>query len=162
MKKSHVIISLILLFSLVFLSGCEELVDLNKPDYIDVFVTCDVHTVLFPPMESMDDPQTLPAKYLQVNVEIIKAGGERVDGVVYSDSSGKTGSVSASFKLYREQPITCVANVAIESANAEYPEYTFNSDSKTIPWSEMYPANDFGDHVSKKVTLYVYGMAHES
>jgi hypothetical protein len=123
-----------------------------------VYVTCDVNVVLYPKMETMDDPQTIPSKYLEIKVEIIKAGGERADGTVYSDINGKTGPVSASFKLYREQPITCIANVVGSSAESDYPDYTFNSDSKTITWDEIYPANDFGDQVSKTITLDVYGM----
>ena len=55
-----------------------------------------------------------------------------------------------------------MANVAIENANFEYPDYTFNSDSKTIPWSEVYPAHDFGDSVTKTVTLTVYGTHKDS
>ena len=154
--------NIIFLFLIIGLSGCDELEDLNKPDYINVFVNCKVNVVLFPKMDSMDDPQTLPAKFLQLNVEIIKAGGERVDGTVSTDSNGETNIVSASFKLYREQPITCMANVAIENANFEYPDYTFNSDSKTIPWSEIYPAYNFGDTVTKTVTLNVYGTHKDS
>ena len=52
--------------------------------------------------------------------------------------------------------------MAVESAGTEYPDYTFNSDSKTIPWSEIYPANDFGELVTKTVRLTVYGMYKDS
>lgn len=158
MNRRPIVTGAVFLCMMIVLGGCEELEELDKPDYINVFVTCDVNVVLFPLMGSMDDPQTLPAKYLEINVEIVKAGGERVEQVVYSDITGKTGAVSASFKLYREQPITCIANVVGTSAETEYPEYTFNSDSKTIDWNDIYPANDFGDQVSRSITLNVYGM----
>ena len=143
------------------LSGCEKIEELNKPDYITVSVTCNVNAVLFPHMESMDDPQMIPAKDLKISVEIIKAGGERVSEVVSTDASGKTAQISALFKLYREQPISCIANVVYDSANADFPEYTFNGDSQTILWNEIYPTHDFGDQVSKTVTLNVYGMYND-
>ena len=154
-------ISIMSIILFIGLSGCDELEELNKPDYINVIVYCDVNAVLFPKMENMDDPQTLPAKFLQLNVEIIKAGGEKVQDTVSSYADGKTSSVYASFKLYREQPINCIANVVMESANKNYPNYTFNSDSKTITWNEIYPANDFGDTVRKYITLNVYGTHND-
>ena len=158
--KTGLIVFFFLVVILV-LSGCEELVELEKPDYISVSVTCEINAVLFPAMDSMDDPQMFPAKDLKVAVEIIKAGGERVNKVVSTDASGKTASVSASFKLYREQPISCIANVVYDSANTDFPEYTFNGDSQTILWSDIYPSHDFGDQVSKTVTLNVYGMYND-
>ena len=161
MKTKILIISIIFIFLSLSLTGCDELEDLNKPDYINVIVHCNVNAVVFPKMESMDDPQNLPAKFLQLNVEIIKAGGERVQDIVNIFADGTSSSVYASFKLYREQPITCIANVVMESANKNYPEYTFNSDSKTITWNEIYPANDFGDTVRKYITLDVYGTHKE-
>jgi len=162
MKKKILFTSIVSILLVLCLTGCEELEELNKPDYINVIVHCDINVVLFPKMESMDDPQTLPAKFLQLNVEIIKDGGERVQDIVTTFDDGKTSSVYASFKLYREQPITCIANVVMGSANKEYPEYTFNSDSKTITWNEIYPANDFGDTVRKYITLNVYGTHKDS
>ena len=97
--KKIMAIGTVLLFLIIMFCGCEELEDFKKPDYINIFVNCEVDVVLFPKMESMDNPQTFPAKYLQLNVEIIKAGGERVDGVVSTDANGRSGPVSASFKL---------------------------------------------------------------
>ena len=77
--------------------------------------------------------------------------------MVLTDDYGKTSQVTASFKLYREQPITCIGNVVTNSADLDYPDYVFNSDSHTISWSEIYPANDFGDSVTRTVTLSLYG-----
>jgi hypothetical protein len=158
MKKHLIVITMTLMLLAVGLSGCEELEEvLDKPNYITVFVTCSVNVVLFPKMESMDDPQSIPATNLQLHIEIIKAGGERKTEVVTTNTNGKTPEVSTSFNLYREQPITCIANPAIESVNNLYPNYTFNSDSHTIAWSEIYPSNDFGDQVTKIVILTIYG-----
>jgi len=157
MNSKMLFISLTSIILVIFLNGCDELEDLNKPNYIDVIVYCNVNALLFPKMESIDDPQTLPAKFLQLNVEIIKDGGERFQDMVNIFADGSSSSVYASFKLYRKQPITCIANVVMESAIKDYPDYTFNSDSKTITWNEIYPANDFGDTVRKYITLNVYG-----
>ena len=162
MNTKMLFISIVSIILILVLSGCEELEELNKPDYINVIVYCEVNAVLFPKMESMDDPQTLPAKFLQLNVEIIKDGGERVQDIVNIFDDGSSSSVYASFKLYREQPIICIANVVMESANKDYPDYNFNSDSKTITWNEIYPANDFGDTVRKYITLDVYGIHKDS
>lgn len=161
MNTKMLLICLVSIILVLCLSGCDDLENLNKPDYINVIVYCNVNAVLFPKMESMDDPQRLPAKFLHLKVEIIKAGGERVQDIVNIFEDGSSSSVYASFKLYREQPITCIANVVMESATKDYPDYIFNSDSKTITWNEIYPANDFGDNVRKYITLNVYGNHKE-
>jgi len=135
MNSKMLFISLTSIILVIFLNGCDELEDLNKPNYIDVIVYCNVNELLFPKMENIDYPQTLPAKFLQLNVEIIKDGGVRIQDMVNIFADGSSSSVYASFKLYMEQPITCIANVVMESAIKDYPDYTFNSDSKPITWN---------------------------
>ena len=51
------------LFLLIGFSGCEEF---DKPDYINVVINYKAEVVLFPKMETIDDPQSLPGKYIQV------------------------------------------------------------------------------------------------
>jgi hypothetical protein len=56
MNTKMLLISIMSIILFIGLSGCDELEELKKPDYINVIVYCDVNVVLFPKMESMDDP----------------------------------------------------------------------------------------------------------
>ena len=150
MNKHLMVIGVVILLLAVGLSGCEELEELNKPDYIWVHVYCHVKVVI----HNGSNP-SFPAEGIFVKLEIIKAGGERRSERFYTDARGTTG-LSEIVQLYREQPITCIANVDLESAE-QFPGYTFNGASHTISWNEIYPANDFGDKVYKTVDLVIVG-----
>ena len=155
MKKISILLIALMVISVGLLSGCEELEELNKPDYIWVHVYCHVKVVIH-----NDSDTSLPAKGVFVKLEIIKAGGERRSERFYTDAQGTT-SLSEIVQLYREQPITCIANVDLESAE-QFPGYTFNGASHTISWNEIYPANDFGDKVYKDVNLVIHGYKKEN
>jgi hypothetical protein len=148
-----------LMLLVVGLSGCEELEKLNKPDYITVTVTCWVSVFFGHDLEG-GGTMSYPASNVLVKVEIIKAGGERVSDLLSSDINGDCESVTGTFKLYREQPITCIANVILTTVE-QYPEYTFHSASHTISWNEIYPQYDFGDSVTKDVHLEISGKEKE-
>ena len=138
-----------LIFSTIVFSGCEELDD---SDYITVTVDCNVQV-------SVMDYSTLKmVKDALVRVEIVKAGGEKVSELVSTNDMGMgVQTVKGTFQLYREQPITCVANVILTSVE-QYSDFTFNSAVHTISWSEIYPAYNFGDSITRNVNLFIEGV----
>ena len=135
------------------LSGCEEMEALTKPDYITVTVVCYVSV-----KATYAEYDTMPVVSALVRVRIVKAGGERVEENVDSDPNGNCKSVTATFKLYKEQNIDCYANVDLLSTEDNYPGFYFNSDRYTIKWSDIYPAIDFGGSTQRVVRLTVIGF----
>ena len=148
-----IIVMITLVFSTIVFSGCEELDD---SDYITVTVDCTVQV-------SVMDYSTLKMiENALVRVEIIKAGGEKVSELVSTNDLGMgVQTIKGTFQLYREQPITCVANVVLTSVE-QYSDFTFNSAVYTISWSEIYPAYNFGDSVTRYVNLFIKGVRTES
>jgi len=146
-------ISIISLFVLVGLSGCEDLEEVN---YVTVTVNCDVEVLYSYNPES---GSVSPAEDLLINIEIIKAGGERVSKNILTDYKGDCRTVTGTFKLYKEQPITCIANVVYDSKLELYPDIVFNSQSKTIEWNEIYPKTDFGGSTSRNIQLTIFGYS---
>ena len=114
-------------FTMVVFSGCEELEELGKPDYITVTVKCSVRCMV----------AGEPAEGAICIIEIIKSGGERVSDLTTIDYAGLSyPEIQGTFKVYNQQSIVCVANVILESVN-KWSNYTFNSQSITIPWNEI-------------------------
>lgn len=141
---------------MIGLSGCNDLEEFTKENYITVTINCDVQVLYSYDPESS---AILPATDLLVNVEVIKAGGERVSQNIVTDYSGNCRTVTGTFKLYKEQPITCIANVVYDSGLEKYPDIVFNSQSKTYEWNEFYPKSDFGESTSKNVQLTIFGYS---
>ena len=140
---------------LTILSGCEEL---SKPDYITVNVICDISVYA----QYANDPNSnQPVVDALVNVEIVKAGGERVTKKLKTDSLGNCESVTATFKLYRDQPIAAIANIDLGSVESYYPDFTFNSATETVSWSNIYPLSDFGDTVQENIRLTITGIENQ-
>ena len=107
---------------LTILSGCEEL---SKPDYITVNVICDISVYA----QYANDPNSnQPVVDALVNVEIVKAGGERVTKKLKTDSLGNCESVTATFKLYRDQPIAAIAAV-LYPAETDYLYFVSKDDT---------------------------------
>lgn len=151
MNKKLIAIGIILGFLVVGLSGCEELEELlDKPDYITVTVNCLVEVYL---------DYNIIGKDILVRVEIIKAGGERVSEIIKTDAYGKSPKeVTGTFKLYREQSITCIANVILSSVEQNYSNHlVFNGASRTITWDEIYSASDFGESTEREIVLAIFG-----
>ncbi len=112
---------------MVGFSGCEELEELTKPDYIMVTVKCSVRCIV----------GGEPAEGAMFRIEIIKSGGEQVSDLTIIDYAGLSSpEIEGTFKVYNEQSIVCVANVILESVS-KWSNYTFNSQSITITWSEI-------------------------
>ena len=161
MNNKYISILILLILLTIFLCGCEELEKLDDPNYVNVVVTCSVDVKVRIPNTNMDDG-TYHETFIDgtlINVEIIKDGGERVTEVIASGlpSEGKQTSVQATFKLYKEQPINCIANVVLGSIPSEYSDYIFYGDSETIPWGEVYPTSDFSETSNKMVRLEIGG-----
>jgi len=149
--KTLVVVASVLLVSLG-LCGCDEFED--KPNYITVTVICSAKVTLY---DSGTGETTTPSGVVKVNIEIIKAGGERVSEVVLTpESGGETAEVSATFKLYKEQPIECIGNPVLSSLE-DYSGYSFSSAVYTIPWTNFYPAYDFGDSATERILLLIEG-----
>jgi len=135
--------------STLSLSGCDELEELSKPDYITVTVNCLVSVNIAGGVYGSD---------ILVRVEIIKAGGERVSEIIKTDTYGESlKEVTGTFKLYREQSITCIANVILSSVEQNYSGFTFNGASRTITWDDVYGLSDFGESTEREISLPIFG-----
>ena len=149
------IIIVLILFLTIALSGCDEL---NKPNYIIANVSCvvSVFARYYDPYE--DSIIDTIVTNVMVNVEINKAGGEKYTEIIYpedSEGSGKT-AISASFNVYKDQPLYFIGNIVLDTIPTEYSNYTFNSDIKKIEWSEINSNAEEGTF-SKTVTLTIVG-----
>lgn len=121
MNKKILSVSIIFLFLAVGLSGCEEIdYVLGTPEesknYVVVTVVADICV--------FNNTDNSPSVNEPVRIQIIKAGGERLDEVVTMNSGG-CSSATVVFNLYKEQPITAYAYPV------NHPE---NYESYTLPW----------------------------
>ena len=138
--KTKIIISLLGLLFIAgdFVGGCEEEEE-PKPDYITVNVTTNGQILT----EIPNNPILFCDNLIQdipVRVDVIKAGGERFNFYTTTDISCKFTSETATFKLYREQPIEIIAYVEIVPGG-----YTQVRGVDYLSWDEVYPAYDFGN-----------------
>jgi hypothetical protein len=131
------------------LSGCEEL---GKPSFITVKVRCDVIVRARNGSIQHNVPDAM------VLIEIIKTGGKKVSEQVETDTYGQSKYIEEDFKLYRKQLITCKANLYLESLVENFSGYTFNSAEETILWNDIYGPNEFGNYVTKSISLYIVGF----
>ena len=152
-NKHLIVIGIIVILLAVGLSGCEEFEEFQKPDYITITVNCETW------VEYKDiNGQSWAVEDALVRVEIIKDGGERVTELVSSDAGGQCEIVTGTFNLYKEQPITCIANVVLTSIEEKYPKVIFGSCVETIEWRHVYPSYDFGESCSTVVSLELFGI----
>lgn len=138
----------------ISLSGCDELEELGKEEYIIVTVNCDAQ-VFAKYANDPNSPQPIPGAF--VDVSIVKAGGERIEKTVKTDSAGKGETVSRIFHLYKEQSIVCYANVMLATVQGNYPGFVFNSAIETIAWEDIYPLTDFGKSTTRTIPLSIIG-----
>ncbi|MDG6218635.1 MAG: hypothetical protein QCI00_04250 [Candidatus Thermoplasmatota archaeon] len=121
MKTKTLVFLIVFSFLMVGFSGCEELEE-SDPNYIVTTVTANINSEYF-----ITETEGYPNVGVNVRVQIIKAGGERIDEIVSTDSNGWT-SATATFKVYKEQPIEIIANLV------DYPSV---HDSDKITWEEI-------------------------
>jgi len=112
------------LFTFLLLIRCEEVLD--KINYIEVTVKGKV-AVLYLDVATNTILVDEGVAGVPVKMSLIKDGGERVEETGITDNSGKT-SITATFKLYKEQPI------AFKAIMEEEP-FSFNS--KEITWEQV-------------------------
>jgi hypothetical protein len=156
MFQKLIIFTLVLMLVSLGIGGCQEF-GCSNVNYIAVSVNANV-CVAF--ADGKEPPTSVMWSGAQVKIEIIKAGGERVQIDKYTDSSGCTETVSHFFEVYKEQPV----QVKVRPIYGEIPEFagggyldyslhTYSNNVATLLWSDIYPANDFGDSYIWDVTV---------
>lgn len=128
----------LLLIAGAFGEGCEE--EEPKPDYITVNVTIKGGVYV---KHTGNEILVCTALHqgITIRVDVIKAGGERFNYFPITNAmSCKFETGTATFKLYREQPIEIIAYVEeVESGYTQVRGVDF------LSWDEVYPSHDFGD-----------------
>jgi hypothetical protein len=139
--KAKIIISLVglLVISGAFLGGCDE--EEPKPDYITVNITIQGW---LNQADSLNAPSVTwecseVCKNHQVKIKMQKDQGETFEEIKVTNAQCSFSS-TASFKLYRQQPIEMWA-----SSKNDIPGYSEYGAYKRITWDEVYPVYDFGD-----------------
>ena len=150
--KKKVILSFLgfLMIAGAFGEGCED--EGPKPDYITVNITLQGW---LNQVDSLNAPgQTWlcseVCKSHQVKIKIQKDQGEMVEEIKVTNDQCSF-NLSASFKLYREQPIEMWA-----SSNNDIPGYSEYGAYRILTWDEVYPANDFGDTYNHYQTMEIF------
>lgn len=130
-------------WELSFLKGCESV------NYITVVVQTEACIAVSDGKVPANSTMWSGA---QMHIEIEKAGGERVTFDKTTDSGGCTGSVQGAFEVYKEQPVKVIVkptggNLPNLLGGAEWngSDYRVSNNVKTLNWTDIYPANDFGD-----------------
>jgi hypothetical protein len=139
--KTKIIIPLLALLFIAgdFIGGCEE--EEQKPDYISVNINLQGWLNQADSLNA--PPQTWECsevcKSHQVKVKIQKDQGEFVEEIKVTNDQCSF-NLSASFQLYREQPIEMWAR-----SNNDIPGYSEYGGYRILTWNDVYPAYDFGD-----------------
>jgi len=147
MKKHITILGVCLLFITLSFSGCELLEE--EADYITVVVVADVLVGLL-------DYQGYPleidfAEGVPIQITMTKAGGERTIVNRVTDVAGSVDGATGTFKVYKEQPVECIA-----TATGSYKDYaTVAPDYDTLSWEQIDAAADFGGTYTWTVSLFI-------
>ncbi len=136
MKNFLTIIGVCLLFITLSLSGCELLEE--EKDYITVVVVVNVLVSLLD--AKGDFVITDIAVGTPIQITMIKDGGERTILNRVTDEAGLVNGGTGSFKVYKEQPVECIA-----TATGAYKTYAPVAPYiETLSWEEVDAAADFG------------------
>lgn len=147
MDKRFAAIWIILLFLTLCFSGCELLE--TKPDYITVTCSAEIDIAC---RDKNNDNLKIFVSGLPIRVDFVKAGGERSTLTCTSDIFGIATTGTASFKLYKEQPIEVTMTVQggyLDFHPKEPVQY------KTLTWDEVDAAADFGGSYAWKPYFFV-------
>jgi len=152
--KTKIIISFLglLLIAGAFTEGCEE--EEPKPDFIKVLVSVD--GTLWRKQVGTGDRYCDSLCYnVPIKVVITKDGGENF--ILYpttpaTDCYYQTDRF-VSFNLYRDQPIEVEV-----STQFVHEGHTLSEGYKLLEWSDVYPANDFGEEYSWNPYVEVYWL----
>lgn len=136
MKKHIIAIGVCLLLITLSLSGCELLE--TKPDYITVTCSAEIDMIL---KDKNDKTILIFPSGVPVRVDFIKAGGERSTLTCTADIFGIATTGTASFKLYKEQPIE--ATMTVQGGYLDFhPDAAVQY--QTLTWEQVDAAADFG------------------
>lgn len=156
MKTKITGLLLAVILVLTVLPSCEIL---DKPDYINVTVDAFANVKIGKWTDGKNVVVAWPNT--QVEISIVKAGGEHVDGFKTTDSSGITSSLVGSFKLYREQNISVLVSVTPNSAIPEAvgggafdpaKHFLYNA-WEELSWAQVYASKDFGETYNWYITV---------
>ena len=143
MRTSVLCIGILLIFLTLQFNGCEELENLNEPNYITVTITADATVYTTTEHANVLTPN------VTVILEMIKDGGENYVFYKTTQDSGTTDKATCSFQLYKEQDIVCYAQPTGVGAGA-------NRIKKTLTWETVDAAADFGGTYSWNVHHDLY------
>ena len=140
------VVAVLFLFMTLCCSGCELLED--KPDYITVVCSATIGSMIW---DEGGDLLTEKPVGLAVDVEFIKAGGERFSFQRTLNENGYAETGTCSFKLYREQNIQAILRV-----QGGYKNYTISDTYKfgNLAWSVVEPVG-FGETYTWEVPFFV-------
>jgi hypothetical protein len=156
MKKISIFLLIILTPSIfLFFSGCEELDEMidsaTKPNYINVIVNADATVFYKYTFYAKDGTSASTDMWMNsttVRFDMIKDYGETHTFYKVTDYAGKTSTATASFKLYKEQPIESIAYVEGMEKDLYPPS------KKTLTWDEVNKTKDFGE-------TYTWNVRHD-
>jgi len=146
------IVTLVMMLSFV-VTGCNEispwLKGCDAVDYIEVVVNTEACIAA---SDGKVPVNSIMWSGAQLHIEIVKAGGEKVTFDKTTDSGGCTESVQGIFKVYRKQPVQVMVrpiggNLPSLLGGVEWSgsDYRVSNNVKTLNWTDIYPAKDFGD-----------------
>jgi hypothetical protein len=166
MKKIYVIsLCFLMIFSTLFLSGCEEQITdfledtgSGKVNYINVTINVIAEfkkIINWTPETTMNEIGVVTGAEIKIKVD--KASGESKLFYGVTNEAGQTNKYTHSLKLYREQPVNLYANLYSEVPD-ELKNYTINSAYIQITWEEIHAKADFGENY--ETTRYLEIMAY--
>jgi hypothetical protein len=135
---------IVVIFSIILLGGmgCAlfENIDCEGGNYINVAVSASIHAEV-----SSTQPRSIePWAGAQLNIEIIKAGGERVTCTGTTDAYGNLPEIcQGTFKVYRHQDV----RVSIHPISGVFPAAVGGEtyDPARHMWSNNYAILNWGD-----------------
>ena len=149
LRKNLFIVILAIMLTALSAGGCDSFSSCAEVNYITVFVNADV-CVSF--TDGNVPPQSVMWAGAQVEIQIVKAGGERVQFDKYTGSGGCTETVSGGFEVYKDQPVEVIVRPIYgaipDFAGGGFLDYSlhrYSNNVATLRWSDIYPPNDFGD-----------------
>ena len=147
MRKHITIIGVGLLLITLSLSGCEILEE--EEDYITVVVVANVLVSLLD--NKGEFVVTDNAEGVPIQIMMTKDGGERTILNRVTDEAGSVDGATGTFKVYKEQPVECIA-----TATGSYKNYApVAPDYGTLSWAEVDAAADFGGTYTWTVDLLI-------
>jgi hypothetical protein len=148
-KLTAMIVIIILLFTTVLLSGCEEQIfseidELKSsiPNYINVTITTKACLFKWNGSGSNDYFEILPGAEIKIKMD--KASGEGRIFYATTGEDGWTPEFTHSFNVYREQPVNLYASL-YPSVPRGLSNYSISSYYQQLTWNDIHSQADFGE-----------------